>query len=118
MNKFYNCLKATLYPPKNFIKYNSRNDYKDEVFVDACLADEILKLWSNGIRTTGCCCGHGSEHISSFIMVQEEDIEKMEKLGYQHRIMKYIDSNEFRNDCFIPKSTIHYFDGYDEFLHG
>lgn len=118
MNKFYNCLKSILYPPKNFIPYNCRGEYKDEVFVDACLANEILELWSKGIRTTGCCCGHGSEDVMSFISVLDEDIEKMEKLGYQHRLVKYIDSDNFRNDFFIPKSTKHYFDGYDEFLHG
>lgn len=28
------------------------------VCVDACIADEIKALWSAGIWTGGCCCGH------------------------------------------------------------
>ena len=31
---------------------------KEYLWVDKCLADEIKYLWSKGITTTGCCCGH------------------------------------------------------------
>lgn len=118
MNKFYDCLKVILYPPKGLLKYNCKNEEKTEVFVDSCLAREILDLWDKGIRTTGCCCGHGSVNICSWIGVVEEDIPKMEELGYQHRLEKYLNSDEYRQDFFIPKSTKHYFDGYTEYLRG
>ena len=28
--------------------------------VDACLVPALTVLWAAGIKTTGCCCGHGS----------------------------------------------------------
>ena len=28
--------------------------------IDECLAPALLALWEKGIKTTGCCCGHGS----------------------------------------------------------
>lgn len=28
--------------------------------VDACLVPALTALWLLGIKTTGCCCGHGS----------------------------------------------------------
>lgn len=30
--------------------------------LDACIVPAVEALWSLGIRTTGCCCGHGSGH--------------------------------------------------------
>lgn len=30
----------------------------DTIGLDACIADDILKLWANGIRTLSSCCGH------------------------------------------------------------
>ena len=78
----YNCNKKILYPPKNFITYNiitDENDkYKNEVKVDECLSNEIEELWSQGIKTTGCCCGHG--YMLGFIEVTDDCIEEMEKL--------------------------------------
>lgn len=70
----YNCNKKILYPPKNFIMHNIVVDgdkqYKDEIQVDECLADEIEELWRRGIKTSGCCCGHGA-HLG-IIQVREE----------------------------------------------
>lgn len=106
----YNCKTQILHPPKHFIKYNSSEEYKEMISVDACLVDEIENLWSKGIRTTGCCCGHGT--MLGFIQVVQEDIPKMEQMGYVH----YIYENEFggskRKDAFIPKSYGHIYDGY------
>ncbi|MDQ0299657.1 hypothetical protein J2S78_002077 [Salibacterium salarium] len=31
-----------------------------EVFVDACISDEIQQLNDQGIITLGCCCNHGT----------------------------------------------------------
>ena len=107
----YNCNKKILYPPKNFIKYNCFEGYRDSVIVDACLADEIEDLWSKGIKTTGCCCGHGEELGS--ILVTNDCIPMMEELGYVHYIFKE-DYGENRNDAFIPKSYGHIYDGYSD----
>ena len=107
----YNCKTKTICPPKNFITYNlDKSRYKEAISVDACLADEIEFLWRKGIRTAGCCCGHGI--WLGFIEVFEEDIPKMEQMGYVH----YIYGDEFggveRKDAFIPKSYGHIYDGY------
>lgn len=32
---------------------------KQDVVVDACIADEIQHLNNMGVVTLGCCCGHG-----------------------------------------------------------
>jgi len=32
------------------------------VNIDKCLIHEIINLWEQGIKTTGCCCGHGDSN--------------------------------------------------------
>jgi len=63
------------------------------ICVDKCIAEEIQYLWSCGIRTTGCCCGHNIQE--GYIGVIEEDIKRMKK-------MDYIEESNKNN--FIPKS--------------
>lgn len=80
------CKTIILKCPENFIKYNvpsgtNDNDYKDCVAVDECLQDEILYLWSKGIKTSGCCCGHGQ--YDGFINIFDESIDDMISLGYE-----------------------------------
>lgn len=113
----YNCKKKILYPPKNFIKKNCDiKEYKTNILVDECLSEEIESLWSNGIRTTGCCCGHGK--YLGFINVRKDDIDKMECLGYQHYIFDDDFGGKDRRDTFIPKSCYHYYDGYIDSFQG
>jgi hypothetical protein len=106
----YNCGIKRLYPPHNFIHYNLGSGYKNEIDIDECLEEEILDLWSKGIKTMGCCCGHGLR--LGFIQVEDDCIEEMLKLGYQN----YIYDDEFggkeRKDAFIPKTTKHIYQGY------
>ena len=106
----YNCKKEALYPPKGFIPYNSRAGQKTVIGVDACLKDEIVSLWEKGIRTTGCCCGHG--RVLGFIEVVDKDIPKMEELGYIHYIYEEEFGGKDRKDAFIPKTYNHIYDGY------
>jgi hypothetical protein len=40
--------------------------------VDACIADAIRMLWSHGIVTTGCCCGHNRRNPSIVIETTED----------------------------------------------
>ena len=110
---FYKCPYKKLVPPKNFLTLNfDPSEYKNEVWVDECLADEIEDLWSKGIKTTGCCCGHGVD--LGFIEVTDECIDKMLKLGYQHYIYPTALGGEKRKDAFIPKTYGHTYDGYHE----
>lgn len=112
----YKCKKITITPPQNFIKFNCQDRYKDSVRVDACLSGEIIWLWGEGIKTTGCCCGHG-RHLG-YIEVTDDCIEKMKELRYQN----YIYPDDFggieRKNAFIPQSTHHIYDGYTEDYEG
>ncbi len=72
-----------------------------KICLDKCIAEEVQYLWSLGIRTTGCCCGHNIQ--GGYIGVIEEDIEFMKKLGYKVYFNKN-DPNDERN--FIPKMEL------------
>lgn len=103
----YNCKTITLIPPKDFLYVNiqtsSTLEYKNyPIIVDSCIADEIQELWDKGIRTTGCCCGHGI-HLG-FIQVECEDIPKMKKLGYEQYLYPKRFGGINRRDGFIPKT--------------
>ena len=86
-------------PPKDFIMKTVITDvndvYKNEgIDVDECIAEEIEALWGVGVRTTGCCCGHGK--TTGSIGVEKVDIPTMIKLGYKNL--------HGRDRVFIPKS--------------
>lgn len=87
-------------------KYPWEDDSMKEpmtVSIDKCLLPEILELWEMGIKTTGCCCGHGKK--GAFIGVDFDDIQKMKDLGYK------VYHNECRpddEDSFIPKTVMCY----------
>ncbi len=72
--------------------------------IDKCIAEEIKYIWSWGVKTTGCCCGH--KITEGYIGVIEKDIEIMKKGGYKISFNKF-DLSDERN--FIPKS--HYENG-------
>lgn len=72
--------------------------------VDKCLLPEILKLWEMGIKTTGCCCGHGHSDLS-YIGVLPEYIPRMKELGYKVHFNKCRPGDE---DSFIPKTKLIY----------
>lgn len=61
-------------------------------------------------------CGHGK--YLGFINVYQDDIEKMEHLGYQHYIFEDDFGGEKRKDTFIPKSYGHIYDGYIDSFQG
>ena len=72
--------------------------HSDTICVDKCITEEIKCLWSIGIHTTGCCCGHNIQE--GYIGVIEEDIELMKKCGYKVHFNRQ-DLNDEKN--FIPK---------------
>jgi len=57
-------------------------------------------LWKHGVVTGGSCCGHGK--LFPMINVEDESIEKMEELGYDHDTNGNEEQNRF---TFIPKSV-------------
>jgi hypothetical protein len=57
-----------------------RAKWPNGIGIDVCLALEIQKLWRDGIRTNGHCCGHGS--VSSYIGVSPESRKAMIDAGY------------------------------------
>ena len=87
-------------------KYSWEDDSMKEpmtVSIDKCLLPEILKLWEMGIKTTGCCCGHGKQ--GAFIGVDFDDIQKMKDLGYEVHYNKCRPNDE---DSFVPKTVMKY----------
>jgi hypothetical protein len=69
------------------------------VTVDKCLLFEVVSLWESGIKTTGCCCGHG-ETMLAVISVKPEYNDKMRELGYKkHKLVE---------NAYIPKTGIEY----------
>lgn len=115
--KIYNCNKKLIHPPKKLITYNCNNSkYKKDILIDACLVDEVKELWNHGIKTTGCCCGHG--FMLGFIGVTEDCIKNMEQLGYVHYIYDVEFGGVKRQDAFIPKSYGHIYDGYTDSFQG
>lgn len=67
------------------------------IAVDKCLLPEIVGLWEKGIKTTGCCCGHGDLE-KAFIGVAPEFIPQMRALGYTvlHNACRPGDEDSFR----------------------
>jgi hypothetical protein len=53
---------------------------RQSIVVDACLADLIVTLNEQGVRTTGCCCGHGKGPGS--VTITPSSIERASELGY------------------------------------
>jgi len=68
------------------------------VVVDECLRAEIEWLHRQGIRTIGCCCGHGK--WSGYIQVLQDDCERMEQMGY----VRQEPEGDIGQWCFGPKS--------------
>lgn len=88
-------------PDNITLRYNNpEREIITEVCIDRCIAEEIKYLWSQGIRTTGCCCGHNK--VTPYIGVIEEDIPKMKTLGYE---VVFNPCKPNAEDSFKPKSV-------------
>lgn len=55
------------------------DDRPNGICVDACIADAIQMLWSHGISTGGCCCGHNRAN-PSVVIREREDAARVKKL--------------------------------------
>jgi hypothetical protein len=87
--------------PDNMELYytNQENQRRYRVSIDKCLVDEIKHLWSLGIKTTGCCCGHNI--VPPYIGVTDDCIPKMKELGYK---VTHNPKRPESEDSFLPKS--------------
>lgn len=72
------CDKTLLVPIPDFLKADYQDVFAREEIgttefeidnqgrqcfaLDACIVPAVEALWALGIRTVGCCCGHGSGH--------------------------------------------------------
>lgn len=91
--------QVMLDPPKHMREFRNIRELSAFICIDRCLKDEVKYLWSLGITTTGCCCGHN--RIDGYIGVIDKDIPKMKKLGYKVQLNKFRPQAE---DTFYPKS--------------
>lgn len=62
--------------------YNDTIEIKitQKIKVDRCIAAEIEWLNANGIRTEGCCCGHGKHAPEA--MIKPSSVLVARKFGY------------------------------------
>ena len=63
--------------------------------VDSCLVGEINRLNNQGIKTIGCCCGHGRR--GGYVQVTPTDANKMLEIGYEAEGAEW---------CFKPKTSL------------
>jgi len=80
-----------------FMRGQHKNTF---IWIDKCLAKEIKTLWSEGIITTGCCCGHNFK--CPYIGVDSESSERMKQLGYK---VQYNPFDPNHDNEFYPKSV-------------
>ena len=86
------------------VEIGSYECYSETMFgfsCDTCLTPEINRLNNEGIRTIGCCCGHGQKQ--GYIQVAPEFTEIMLKKGYEQIP---IDEHGFGQWCFKPKTQL------------
>lgn len=101
----YDCVYNIMLPYK--VKFPWEDDSQlttKTVAIDKCLLPEILSLWEQGIKTTGCCCGHG-QSSKAFIGVKPEFIPRMKELEYT---VYYNSCRPNDEDSFIPKTMLTY----------
>lgn len=93
-----------------YLPWKCKLSWKDDadkmpvsVSIDKCLLPEIISLWEMGIKTTGCCCGHGV--AAPYIGVTEDNIQRMKNLGYE---VQFNSCRPEAEDSFIPKTELNY----------
>ena len=84
-----------------FGSYDCYEETKYGVSVDGCLVEEINRLNNNGIKTIGCCCGHGK--AQGYIQVSPEFVQAMLTGGYEQ-----LPLDKYGNGlwCFRPKAPL------------
>ena len=70
-----------LYKIKLSDKEKEELDKVCDITTDICIGREVKKLVNLGIKTTGCCCGHGE--FKPTCLVKNESRELLESIGYE-----------------------------------
>ena len=73
------------------------------IWVDACIADEVIFLLNTGVKTVGSCCGHNKTIPS--IVVAPESVEDMERMGYEHFFNKCVPKGKNSRTFFYSKTV-------------
>ena len=73
--KLHSCSHSQFGDSKCYVKLDALN-----VYVDKCIVDEINYLISQGVKTINSCCGH--KILKPSVLVKDESVDKMTKLGY------------------------------------
>lgn len=71
--------------PNEYFDWDSKSK---SVFVDACISEQIKKLWEKGIWTRGCCCGHNGKFGNANVI-----LDATEKPAKAINFLKEIDPN-------------------------
>lgn len=78
------------------------------ISVDRCLAQEILFLNDQGVRTINCCCGHNDPKLTPHrhIMIFHQDEDKARAMGYEVVPTKLSDGTiDHLSVTIMPKSV-------------
>lgn len=78
------CREQTLVPIPQYLKHSVSfdathpefgvDDFGQECFrIDSCIVPAITALFTNGVVTRGCCCGHGSGTGVISLVTEEYD---------------------------------------------
>lgn len=54
-----------------------------DVSLDSCIADEIVRLNSEGVYTVNSCCGHGESPPVALITANHGSLGRAYELGYE-----------------------------------
>lgn len=94
-----------------YLPWLCKFDWEDEsqrrpycAAIDKCLIHEVIDLWEKGLKTTGCCCGHGRKDMA-YIGVRTESIPTMKAMGYQ---LAFNPNRPGDEDSFVPKTRLTY----------
>jgi hypothetical protein len=96
IGSFGNQVEITELPP-HMAAFKNKMGGAPSICLDRCIAEEVQHLWSLGITTTGCCCGHNKQE--GYIGVIDDDIPRMKALGYK---VHFNPIHPFAEDAFTP----------------
>ncbi|SDI14680.1 hypothetical protein SAMN05192534_12319 [Alteribacillus persepolensis] len=70
------------------------------VMLDSCIADEIVLLNEQGVRTVNSCCGHGENNPVAIIENNHNSLNNAVGLGYKHKILDILFSEiKLKSEC-------------------
>jgi len=83
-NKDSGTVKEIILNTKDFFDHKEKT-----ICVDACISDQIIALWSEGIWTLGSCCGHNKD-VPNVIIAESASPE------LAHKVLKIWDDREWK----------------------